>query len=236
MSDIYQLSLGLTGEFDCSYLPKRQEKLMVVHPPSQLNADIYQQLLAKGFRRSGNDAYRPHCATCSACHSIRVPVANFVASKSQRRIANKNKDIELRISNTPQQALYFELYSRYISERHASGSMYPPTQATLDSFTCCQWLTLCFIEGYLDNKLVSVAVCDVLHNALSAVYTFFDPDLDRRSLGQFNILEQVSLAQAQNKQYLYLGYQIDPCAAMNYKKNYTPNERFIEEQWIKFEK
>lgn len=235
MSDIYQLRLGLTGEFDCSYLPDRQEKLLVVHPQQQLSPDIYQQLLPKGFRRSGNDAYRPHCNACTACHSIRIPVNEFSPSRSQKRIIAKNRDIVMKTASNPN-PIYFELYSRYISQRHQDGSMYPPTQETLDSFTQCNWLELIFLECYLNDELVSVAVCDKVDDALSAVYTFFAPEYDNRSLGQFSILQQIELAKTNNMQYLYMGYQIDSCPAMNYKKNYGPNERFIEEQWVKFKK
>ncbi len=235
MNDIYKLQLGLTGEFDCSYLPDRQEQLLVVHPQAQMNSDTYQQLLPRGFRRGGEDAYRPHCTNCNACQSIRIAVSEFVPTKSQRRILSKNKDVELRTRSTPSPD-YFPLYARYIAHRHASGSMYPPKEETLASFTQCSWLDRVFIEGYLDGKLVSVAVCDSVSDALSAVYTFFEPSLDKRSLGQFNILQQIKLAKQQHKKYLYLGYQIDECDAMNYKKNYGPNERFIEEQWIKFKK
>lgn len=235
MNDIYRLKLGLTGEFDCSYLTNRQEQLLVVHPQDQMTSDVYRQLLPRGFRRGGEDAYRPNCANCNACQSLRVVVDEFVPTKSQRRILAKNKDIELKFRQDPQPH-YFDLYARYISHRHANGSMFPPKEDTLASFTNCTWLDRVFIEGYLDNKLISVAVCDSVTDALSAVYTFFEPSLDKRSLGQFNILQQVALAKRQGQKYLYLGYQIDDCDAMNYKKNYTPNERFIEEQWIKFKK
>jgi len=235
MSDIYQLKLGVTSEFDCSYLPQRREQLLVVHPQTQNSSDVYGQLIAKGFRRGGEDTYRPYCPTCDACQSIRLDVETFVPSKSQKRIQARNKDIEVVISDQVQ-SQYFNLYSRYITNRHADGSMFPPTEATLATFTQCSWLERYFIESYLDGNLISVAVCDSLDNALSAVYTFFDPEYDKRSLGQFNILQQIKLAQQQAKRYLYLGYQIDECAAMNYKKNFTPNERFIDQQWIKFKK
>lgn len=235
MNDIYQLQLGITGEFQCSYLPQRREQLLLVHPNDQLNAAVYSELITMGFRRGGEDAYRPRCPACEDCQSIRIKVADFTASKSQKRVLAKNKDMTFIINDEPQQQ-YFDLYSRYISARHATGSMYPPLQETLDSFTQCNWLARRFIEGYFQGKLISVAVCDVLDDALSAVYTFFDPTMDKRSLGQFNILQQIFLTQMQNKTYLYLGYQIDDCGAMNYKRNYYPNERFIKQQWIKFKK
>jgi len=235
MNDVYQLTLGVTSEFDCSYLPQRREKLLMVHPKEQNCSEAYEQLMDKGFRRGGEDAYRPHCDSCNACQSIRLDVGEVSISKSQKRILSKNRDITLVVTQQPKPH-YFELYSRYITHRHANGSMFPPKLETLETFTQCSWLDRYYIEGYLDDQLVSVAVCDSVNNALSAVYTFFEPTLDKRSLGQYNILQQLSLAKTQNKRYLYLGYQIDECSTMNYKKNYRPNERFIEEQWIKFKK
>ncbi|NRA62703.1 MAG: arginyltransferase [Psychrobium sp.] len=231
MTKLSDIPLGITNEFACSYLADRQEQLVVVHPTQELSSELYRQLMAQGFRRSANQVYRPQCPTCKACQSLRIVIDDFKPSNSQKRIRNKNADLKINIaSNT--KPIYFELYSDYINARHKTGSMYPPTIDTMESFTKCSWLDIVFLETYLDDKLVSVAVCDLLDDALSAVYTFFDPSLDKRSLGSFNILQQVQLAKQLNRQYLYLGFQIDDCAAMNYKKNYRTNERFINFQWI----
>jgi len=233
--DLQQLTLGLTQEAPCNYLNTELERLLVVHPNEQLTPPIYQQLMSRGFRRGGNDAYRPHCTLCQACQSIRIDVNDFCPSKSQKRIINKNKDLSFKWVTTPTDH-YFELYSQYITQRHKNGSMYPPKEEALNTFTQCDWLPIYFLESYLNNKLISVAVCDKLENGLSAVYTFFSTDHNNRSLGRFNILKQIEQCRALEMKYLYLGFQIDECEAMNYKQQYLPNERYIDNQWIKFKK
>ncbi|MDP2561873.1 arginyltransferase [Psychrobium sp. 1_MG-2023] len=235
MIDLSHVSLGLTPEFECSYLEQQSERLLVVYPLEQASAPLYEELMNKGFRRSGDQVYRPNCPQCQACQSLRIKVNDFKPTTSQRRIINKNKDIEFKVSHQ-EKSQYFDLYSRYISQRHRTGSMYPPTIETMQSFSQCHWLDIIFIEGYLDGQLVSVAVCDLLSNSLSAVYTFFAPEFDKRSLGKLNILQQIEIAKQLEREFVYLGFQIDECTAMNYKQNYVPNERFINNQWIKVKK
>ncbi|MCG7529846.1 arginyltransferase [Psychrobium sp. MM17-31] len=233
MSELEQLTLGLTQSNDCSYLPGESERLLVVYPNEQINSYIYQQLMERGFRRGGNDAYRPHCEHCRACQSIRINVDDFTPSKSQKRVLNKAKHITSRWVTEPSQD-YFALYSKYISLRHSDGSMYPPQLSALETFTKCNWLNIGFLESYDGDKLIGVAVTDILGNGLSAVYTFFDPDYEALSLGKVHILRQIEQSRKLGLQYLYLGFQIDDCKAMNYKQQYRPNERYIDNRWIKY--
>jgi len=234
-NDIQKLTLGLTPTSPCSYLSTESERLIVVFPNDQLSLPVYQQLMNQGFRRGGNDAYRPHCEDCQACQSIRINVNEFVPSKSQKRIINKGKDLTFKLVTSPS-VDYFDLYSEYITQRHSTGTMFPPQQSALDTFTQCDWLNIYFLESYLDDELISVAICDELEDGLSAVYTFFSPNYEKRSLGRFNILNQIEFCKTLGLKYLYLGYQIDACNAMNYKKQYLPNERYISNQWIKYKK
>lgn len=233
--DLEKLTLGVTKESTCSYINTELERLLVVHPKEQLSPPIYEQLMNQGFRRGGNDSYRPHCDLCQRCQSIRIEVNEFCLSKSQKRVMNKGKDLTFKWVDKPSSD-YFELYSQYITKRHQTGSMYPPNQDSLDTFTKCDWLPIYFLESYLDDKLISVAVCDKLENGLSAVYTFFSPEYEKRSLGRFNILKQIDHCKNLGLKYLYLGFQIDECEAMNYKQQYLPNERYIDNQWIKYKK
>lgn len=235
LSKLQELTLGVTKGSKCSYLPDESERLLVVYPNSQLSSSTYQQLMAQGFRRGGNDAYRPHCEDCNACQSIRVNVSGFLPSKNQKRVINKNKKLTFKWTSTPTTD-YFELYSQYITHRHQNGSMFPPSRDALNTFTQCDWLDIYFLESYIDDELVSVAVCDLLGDGLSAVYTFFSPEHDANSLGRFSILKQIQQCHALGLEYLYMGFQIDACDAMNYKKQYLPNERYIDNQWIKYKK
>jgi len=232
MSERLPARLGLSQPFECSYLDDRQEQLLVILDPSCYQTDKFEQLLGLGFRRSGDQIYRPHCPICSACSSVRVLVQHFTLSKSQKRKSNKAKaKFTVRYSNQ-QNDDYYPLYCKYISQRHQDGSMYPPEQNQYKSFLFCKWLPITFIELWHEEKLIAVAVTDTMNHALSAIYTFFDPDYEHYSLGTIMILEQIKLAQQQQKQYLYLGYQIDECAKMRYKTQYLPAQKHVNDEWL----
>ncbi|MBB1404688.1 arginyltransferase [Pseudoalteromonas sp. SG44-5] len=223
---------GLSQEFACSYLPNRQEQLLVILDPSCYSSDKFESLLVLGFRRSGNQIYRPHCPTCSACSSVRVLAQEFIETKSHKRKLNKAKTrFEVKYSNQ-ERPQYYALYSKYISLRHQDGSMYPPDKTQFQSFLLCSWLNITFIELWDQDNLVAVAVTDCMDKAISAIYTFFDPDYEQYSLGTVMILQQLIFAKAQNKHYVYLGYQIDECPKMNYKTQFLPAQKQVKDQWL----
>lgn len=232
MNEQLPARVGLTQEFDCSYLPNRQEQLLVILDPSCYSTDKFESLLGLGFRRSGNQIYRPHCPICSACSSVRVLAQDFMPSKSQKRKLNKAKtQFEVKYS-TQERPEYYPLYSKYITMRHQDGSMYPPEKEQFQSFLLCSWLKITFIELWHQDTLVAVAVTDCMNSAISAIYTFFDPDFEHYSLGSVMILEQLRFAKEQNKQYVYLGYQIDECNKMKYKTQFLPAQKQLNDEWV----
>lgn len=225
------MKFGVTQAFACNYLPDRDEQLLVCMEQDTELSNQYPILIQAGFRRSGDQLYRPHCKTCSACESIRVICNAFTPSKSQKRIINKNKDIQLTLLEGERDD-YYQLYERYINAAHSDGSMYPPSYEQYRSFIHCTWQNPVFLEGRIDNELVGVAVCDKLKGGLSALYTFFAPELSPRSLGTFFILKQIQACKSMQLPYLYLGYQIDNCQKMNYKKKFYPHQRLRNNQWV----
>ena len=232
MNEQLPARVGLTQEFDCSYLPNRREQLLVILDPSCYSTDKFESLLGLGFRRSGNQIYRPHCPICSACSSVRVLAQDFMPSKSQKRKLNKAKtQFEVKYS-TQERPEYYPLYSKYITMRHQDGSMYPPEKEQFQSFLLCSWLKITFIELWHQDTLVAVAVTDCMNSAISAIYTFFDPDFEHYSLGSVMILEQLKFAKEQNKQYVYLGYQIDECDKMKYKTQFLPAQKQLNDEWV----
>ena len=115
-----------TYPHNCSYLPGEQATTLFVDPSTPVDARIYSQLSYIGFRRSGPHLYRPHCAACNACVPARVPVAQFSANRSQRRVLSRNRDLRVDIVEDISSDEHFALYSRYICGRHRDGDMYPP--------------------------------------------------------------------------------------------------------------
>ncbi len=230
------MKFGITDSFECSYLDDRQERLLVYVGNQRFSSiEDYEMMLEAGFRRSGDQVYRPQCPQCNACRSLRLHVNDFKPSKNQKRILNKNSDLVCRISREDKPK-YYELYRDYIKARHSDGSMFPPTPEQYTHFLHSAWAPTLFIELSLNDRIIAVAVTDELPNSLSALYTFYDPNLEERSLGTLAILNQIQQAQNIGKKYLYLGYQIDSCQKMNYKTKFMPNEQYIDHQWITFQK
>jgi arginine-tRNA-protein transferase len=109
--------------------------------------------------------------------------------------------------------------------------MYPPSVAQYLSFLFSEWSDTRLYEFHLDNQLIAVAVCDVLKNGLSAVYTFYDAQYESRSLGGFAILWEIFYTQQLNLEYLYLGYWVKNSQKMDYKRHYQPLEALIDHVW-----
>jgi arginine-tRNA-protein transferase len=110
--------------------------------------------------------------------------------------------------------------------------MYPPSVEQYGSFLTSDWSDTCFYEFRKGGRLLAIAVCDLLENGLSAVYTFFDPDEARRSLGTYAILWQIEETKRRALSSLYLGYWIKNCQKMGYKIAFRPIELLINNEWL----
>ncbi|MFK8066673.1 MAG: arginyltransferase [Gammaproteobacteria bacterium] len=226
-----KMDLYTGPESSCSYLPDQKSTSVFAEPGLPKTKAIQTWLSEQGFRRSGEFIYRPYCQNCSACLATRIPIKNFKLSRNQKRTWKKNQDLTVEIKPAEFDQAHFDLYKRYISSRHAGGGMDNPTTDSYMQFLSSEWSETSFIEFRLDQKLAAIAVVDQLDNALSAVYTFFDPDLNQRSLGRYAILYEIDYAQRNNLEWIYLGYWIKACQKMSYKQDYQPQEHFINGQW-----
>ena len=199
------LQLYITTESICSYYADRMSSNLVPDPELALNMPIYNQLIQHGFRRSGAHCYRPHCKNCQACIACRLAVNNFVSSRSQRRCLKNNQDLKVASVRAVFNDEYFELYRRYLNSRHTDGSMANPCEEDFKQFLYCDWSDTRFLEFRLNKKLVAVAVSDMVSDGLSAVYSFFEPEMESRSLGTCCILKQIDYAKELGLAYVYLG-------------------------------
>jgi arginine-tRNA-protein transferase len=226
-----QIDLYRTASHPCSYLPGRTAATVLIDPKVQLNPSDYGQLLAQGFRRSGDHIYRPWCRGCKRCVSVRVPVSDFTPARRQRRVAKRNAGVALKIVESRYRDEHFGLYRRYLGARHGDGEMADPKPEDFQGFMVADWADTQFIELREGPTLLAVAVTDWQPDSLSAVYTFFDPDLSERSLGVLAVLHQIGLAKALGYRWLYLGYWIDECRKMSYKTEYRPIELLEHGRW-----
>jgi len=193
---------------------------------------VYAELSEMGFRRSGDHLYRPHCQRCNACIPARIPAERLQLNRQQKRILKRNADLTVTDVRPAFTEEYYGLYANYIEQRHADGDMYPPSRDQFHTFLVRDLPFSRFYEFRLDGRLLALAVTDVLPNGLSAVYTFYDPAEERRSLGRFAILWQAGEVARLGLKGLYLGYWIKNCRKMNYKTEYRPIELLVNQRWI----
>ena len=216
------IALLLGDERGCSYLPAERASTLVVAPDAPIDDDTYARLLQAGFRRSGEMLYRPYCRNCAACVPVRVEVAGFRPDRAQRRCLRLNADLEVTLLPAGWREDHFALYRDYLAARHGGGGMDNPDAASFLGFLTSHWARTAFHEFRRDRRLVAVAVTDHLPEAASAVYTFFDPELERRGPGTHAVLHQIDHARRHGQRYLYLGYSIAECRNMRYKERFRP--------------
>lgn len=233
-----ELRLFHTAEHPCGYWPERVARDLVFDPGDPRLPDVFPMALRWGFRRSGNLIYRPHCRDCHACVAVRIPVAVFQPDRAQRRCLRRNADIETRVLPAERTDEQFALYRRYLASRHPGGGMDGHGAAEFDQFLVSAWGQGRFLEfrrrvAHGTGALLAVAVTDVVDDALSAVYTFYDPDETARGLGTYAILRQIDWARREGRQHLYLGYWIDGHRKMAYKTRYQPIEVHDGRAWTR---
>jgi len=225
----------VTAPQACPYLDGRRERKLFTALQGEHATTLNNTLSKQGFRRSQNVLYRPSCAECSACLSARIRVADFKASRSQRRVLKRNKILQREATSPWATEEQFELFRRYLESRHADGGM-----ADMDIFEFAAMIEETPVKSRVieywdrtgdDEKLIATCLTDVLDDGLSMVYSFYDPELTRNSLGSYIILDHVRIAQEANLPYVYLGYWVPGSSKMGYKSSFSALEVFRAGAW-----
>lgn len=224
----------VTAPQPCPYLEGRMERKLFTSLQSANAEQLNNALSQQGFRRSQNVLYRPTCAECSACFSARIRVQDSEPSKSQKRILRRNASLNRRAASAWASEEQYDLFRRYLDSRHATGGM-----ADMDVFEFAAMVEETPIRTrlieYTDAKsgeLIAVALTDILDDGLSMVYSFFDPEWERYSLGSFMILDHIQLCRDMGLPYVYLGYWVPGSRKMGYKAKFDALEIYRRGEWI----
>ncbi len=221
-----------TAPLPCPYVPGRTERKVVTEITGPDADGLHDRLSRAGFRRSHNIAYAPVCPGCRACVPIRIPVATFQPGRTLRRIAQANRDIEGYDVPARATAEQFQLFQRYQQARHGDGDM-----ATMSFYDYRAMIEDTPVETSvvefrdMEDRLVGGCLADRLGDGLSAVYSYFAPELERRSLGTYAILWLISRARELELPYVYLGYWVADSQKMAYKARFRPSEVLVGGTW-----
>lgn len=226
----------LTANQPCPYLPDRQERKLFTTLRGADAREVNDALSLRGFRRSQSVAYRPACADCGACLSVRIPANQHEPTASQRRVLRRNAALERRTCAPWATEEQYELFRAYLHSRHADGGMAEMDICEFASMIEETTVRTRVIEYHdpeapAERSLVAACLTDVMADGLSMVYSFFRPGLERRSLGQFMILDHLEIARKSGLPYLYLGYWVPGSRKMDYKARFSPLEYFRGGQW-----
>jgi len=227
-----RITLAVSAPHPCQYLPGRIATVLFIDFAELNPAVPYGVFLQSGFRRSGTMVYRPQCSDCRRCASARIPVERFAPRRRHRRNLRKNRDMTTRFLPGEFREEHYRLFTRYLAARHPGGPMSRMTAEDYVAFLGGDSPGTLFIELRLEETLVEVMVIDVLPNALSSVYTFYEPTLASRGLGTFGILWQIEEARRRGLDYVYIGYWIPGCPKMDYKGTFEPLEIYRDGRWV----
>lgn len=233
----YPLQFYATAPYPCSYLPGRTARSQVASPGELVDGRVYSLLVERGFRRSGLFTYRPYCDACQACQTLRIPVADFVPNRSQRRAWRNHAHLQTRLMPPEMQQAHYTLYQNYLKARHSEAGMDNDDPAEYEQFLLSSRVDTRLLEFVEPDhahphhsQLRMVSVIDVLERGLSAVYTFYDNQASK-GFGTYAILWLIQWAKRLGLPYVYLGYWIADSEKMAYKAHFHPHEILKEGVW-----
>jgi arginine-tRNA-protein transferase len=219
-----KVSLATVGDQACPYLPDRVSTSRALWA-DEIPGALYHRFMDAGFRRSGKLLYQPACHGCRACRPIRVPVAAFRPSKSQRRCRRRNDDLAFIVNEPVATDEKFDLYRRYLAGRFARDAAAAEGRESFERFlydSPVQTLEFCYRDRA--GALLAVGICDACAGSLSSVYFYYDPAHARRGLGTLGALVEIEAAAKSGIPYYYLGFWVPGCGAMEYKSTFRPYE------------
>ena len=221
----------------CPYLPEKQERKLFTELAGHSSDVLYNDLSRAGFRRSHQIAYAPVCQDCNACKAARILVDDFALTKSQKRILKNNMNLHYEENSPVATGELFSLFDRYVKERHGDGEMANMGRIDFRYLVEETSVSTGIVEFREENgTLRGACITDYLDDGLSAVYSFFEPEMQKSGLGNYIILKLIEHAKILGLPYVYLGFWIEGSPKMAYKTRFTPIEIFDGGEWKRHQK
>ena len=211
-------------EEKCAYLPGHEQ---LTHYKIISNCSLGQcdALIRRGWRRFGEMFFRPICPGCTACESVKINVSNYRFSRSEKRVLRKNEDLRVLIRRPSMTQKHLELFVDYHRYMHRRRGWEEQPVTPRNYYTS-------FVQGanefgyevlYFEREhLIGVDLIDILPSGISSIYFYYDPRYAGRSLGKLSLLHQIKLAEQRALPWIYLGYYVEGCQSLEYKRNYRP--------------
>lgn len=236
----------LTAPSPCPYIDGQFERKVFTHLVGDRAPELNDLLTQGGFRRSQNIAYRPACETCRACVSVRILADRFEPTRSMRRVIRGNSDLIGAVHDAEPTTEQYSLFRSYLDTRHRKGGMSDMTvldyaMMVEDTHVDTKIIEYrrrgpdSFITGKGQGELIAVALTDKMADGLSMVYSYYNPELEERSLGTFMILDHIARARAAGLPHVYLGYWVEGSRKMAYKVRFLPQEHLGPQGWDRFQ-
>lgn len=221
-----------SGPLPCPYLTGRVERKLFTRLSGPDAVTLNSVLSRAGFRRSHDIVYRPVCPGCQACVPVRIPAMRFAPNRTQRRLIKNNADLTVTERPARDTVEQYDLFRRYQRGRHEDSDMARMTHSDYAAMIEEGGGGASLFEfRTADKRLIAVMLADRLTDGFSAVYSFFDPDENRRSLGTYMVIGLVETARREDLAHVYLGYWIASCRKMTYKASFRPIEVLTAEGW-----
>lgn len=228
----------VTSPSPCPYLPDRLERKVFTELNGPHAAELNDALGRIGFRRSQSVAYRPSCAGCSACVSVRVVAGEFQPNATQRKLIRRHADLDISACRAWATDEQFELLRCYLATRHPGGGM-----VGMDESDYADMVEQSPVKSYIieyreppangrRGRLVGACLTDRQADGLSMIYSFFDAaHPTRQGLGNLIIMDHIARARMVGLPYVYLGYWVKGSERMSYKTRYRPIEVLGPSGW-----
>jgi arginine-tRNA-protein transferase len=228
----------VTSPSPCPYLPGRQERKVFTELSGPHATELNDALGRIGFRRSQSVAYRPSCAGCAACVSVRVVTRGFHPNATQRKLMRRHADLDVAACRPWATDEQYQLLRHYLASRHPGGGMVGMDDIDYADMVEQSPVNSVIVEYRepsdtgMPGRLLGACLTDRQADGLSMIYSFFATDVaDRAGLGNFIILDHIARAREAGLPYVYLGYWVKGSPRMAYKTRYRPLEVLGPRGW-----